>query len=420
MTGRRAPWMVIARREFRERVRTIWFVIVTILGPIGMVGVIVVPALLAADAAKDATEVRIIDRSGQVGVELIDSLAEVRIHAELVATETPEKDLLAQIASEEIDGFLVVPENLLTSDFPNVIYSGDNATSLMIMTLLERQVVLAVQRVRATHAGVSAAVARKVLEPVLVIPRHTTGRAQATSGAALFITGYVVMFILYMAILLYGVNVLRSVVQEKTSRVVEILVSAIKPHALMLGKIVGVGAVGLFQLGIWALIAAVLVRYQDVILGLFGVSGGGFDLPALGVVDVAVILAYFFAGYTFYSSLYAAVGAMVNSDQEAQQAQTPVMLFLLIPVLCVQIVANDPRSSSAELLTLIPFSSPVLMPMRWLMGGATAGDVVLSLALLLVATVAVVWLAARIYRVGILMHGKRPSLRELIRWVRMS
>ena len=125
-------------------------------------------------------------------------------------------------------------------------------------------------------------------------------------------------------------------------------------------------------------------------------------------------------GFFFYASLYAAIGAMVNSEQEAQQAQTPVILMLMVPMICVQLVANDPRGGSAQLLTLLPFSAPILMPMRYLLGGATGGEVAVSLLILALSTWVVAVLSARIYRVGILLYGKRPSLRELGRWIRYS
>jgi ABC-2 type transport system permease protein len=159
------------------------------------------------------------------------------------------------------------------------------------------------------------------------------------------------MFVIYMAIVLYAVNVMRSVVQEKTNRVVEIMVAAAKPRALMLGKILGVGAVGLLQIAAWAAMAVVTVTYRDEILGLFGVEGaGGWSLPALGGDAIAVILAYFLLGYFFYASIYAAIGAMVSSDQEAQQAQTPVILLLVVPMMCIQVsptirAAPAPRCS---------------------------------------------------------------------------
>jgi ABC-2 type transport system permease protein len=165
--------------------------------------------------------------------------------------------------------------------------------------------------------------------------------------------------------------------------------------------------------------ALILIRFRGQVLGLFGIDGvGSMGFPSLGIADVAVVLGYFLFGFFFYASLYAAIGAMVNSDQEAQQAQTPVVILLVIPVLCVQLVANDPRGGIAEALTLIPFSSPVLMPMRYLLGGASGLDIALSLGILLVCIIGTVWVAARIYRVGILMHGKRPRLREVWHWIR--
>jgi ABC-2 type transport system permease protein len=223
-----------------------------------------------------------------------------------------------------------------------------------------------------------------------------------------------------MAIVFYAVNVMRSVVQEKTSRVVEIMVSAVKPSSLMWGKIFGVGCVGLFQLGIWALMAALLLGFRAEILGAFGASAAAaaFTIPSVPIAAFVVILLYFLLGYFFYAAMYAAVGAMVNSEQEAQQLQTPVIILLVIPLLCFQLVADDPRGGIAEILTMIPFSSPVLMPMRYLLGGTDVLGVGMSLLVLALSMAAVVWLAARIYRVGILMYGKRPGFGEILRWIK--
>jgi ABC-2 type transport system permease protein len=175
----------------------------------------------------------------------------------------------------------------------------------------------------------------------------------------------------------------------------------------------------LFQLSIWVAFGAALIWQRGAVLGAFGVDdAGGVDIPALSGVAVIVVLLYFVLGYFFYASLYAAVGAMVNSDQEAQQAQTPIVILLIIPVVFVQLVADDPRGGAAEVLTLIPFASPILMPMRFLLGGAGFGDLALSLAILIASMGLAIWVAARIYRVGILMYGKRPSLKELARWIR--
>lgn len=418
-----SEWLVVARREFAERVRTIWFIIVTLLGPVGLIAIVVVPAYLTAQSAKERTVIQVVDKSERDLFPLIVRNAAMvgsNFVFEKVNPDIETSTLLGRIRDEKINGFLLVPKDVL--DGKSVTYRGDNATNLKLRMHLVAAVNAAAFEVRAIDAKLPYDTIAKLGSPKIdVIARHDTGHGEASSAEATFIVGYAVMFILYMAILLYAVNVLRSVVQEKTSRVIEIVVSAAKPRALMLGKVIGVGSVGLFQLTLWALMALVVFGFRSEILGMFGIEGvGDIDMPNLGVLDVVLVLVYFSFGYFFYAALYAAIGAMVNSEQEAQQAQTPIVILLIIPVVCVQLVANDPRGGIAQLLTMIPFSSPVLMPMRYLLDGATPMEVVISLAILILAMFIAVEVAARIYRVGILMYGKRPSVREVIRWIRYS
>jgi ABC-2 type transport system permease protein len=414
-----APWLVIAKREFVERVRTKWFVIATLLGPIGMIALIVIPAVLARAGAESVT-VKIVDRTNKLGAVISTKLATDR-HWNMVAVpdgpEAAPDKLLAQIQSGEINGFITIPADAL--DAGTITYQGDNATNQGVVVALHRAIRDSVVQFRATAIGVSEQQVATLTAPISLDILHTTGEAEGTSGGIVFLIGYVIMFILYMAILLYAMNVIRSVVQEKTSRVVELMVAAARPQALMAGKILGVGAVGLFQLTVWLGMAYLTMTYRQQVLGVIGVEGaGGVAIPSLRPQEVALILAYFLLGYFFYAALYAAVGAMVSTEQEAQQAQTPVVLLLIIPMTCMQLVANDPRGGTAELMTMLPFSSPILMPMRFLLGGASAAQVAVSLAILVASTAGVVFLAARVYRTGILMYGKRPTMRELLRWLR--
>jgi len=422
-TARGLPdWLVIARRELLERIRTKWFLIVTLLGPILMVGLIVVPAVLAAESGDAAVRVVIVDEPAPEGVAeaLRAEMTKVGWTVEVAPATTAPADLLRRIRDDRIDGFLTIPAGAAGENALPVIavYQGDNATNQGAMFLMQRLLTDAVLAARFEKAGFSAdKLSRMIAQPVLE-PRHTTGEATGRSGAAVFIVGYAAMFILYLSIVLYAINVMRSVVSEKTNRVVEIMVAAAKPRALMLGKILGVGAAGLIQVAAWAVMALLTMRYRGEILGVFGVKAAGWNVPPIGLDAIAVVLACFVLGYFFYASLYAAIGAMVSSEQEAQQAQTPVVMLLIIPMMCMQYIANDPRGQAATILTTIPFSAPILMPMRYLLGGASAADVALSLAILAACTWGVAWLAARIYRVGILLYGKRPSLRELGRWIR--
>lgn len=415
-------WLVVARREFVERVRTVWFAIVTLLGPVVLVAIMVVPAWLASSAEETAI-IEVVDRSGR---DLSAGLARnaARLGANLdvrrVAQNTDEAALAARIRDQQINGYLVLPPDVLRGGA--VTYRGDNATNLRLRGNLIQALNAAAVEMRVADSGIPEETIAALYQPAIELDvRHDTGRGEVKSAEASFVAGYAAMFVLYVAILLYAVNVMRSVIQDKTTRVIELVISAISPRALMLGKVIGVGTVGLLQLAIWSVISLVLVSYRAEILALFGVAGAAStELPPLTVVDVLVILAFFALGYFFYAALYAGIGAMVNSDQEGQQLQTPVTLLLIVPVTCVQLVANDPRGGAAQALTLIPFSAPVLMPMRYLLGGASWLEIALALALLLVFMAGAVALAGRIFRVGILMYGKRPSLRELARWLRHS
>ncbi len=409
-------WLVIARREFLERVRTPWFVIVTLLGPIMMIGVMVLPVILAT-SMDERSKVQIVDASGKLGGPIGEELAKLGWASEVVPTDTREGVLLDRIADGTIDGFLTIPADGLAPG-ATIDYQGENATSQIGMLTLYQAVTTAVQTVRAVEAGLPRAKLEAVLAPVYVSSRHTTGESPGASGKSLLIVSYAVLFVLYMAIVLYATNVMRSVVQEKTNRVVEIMAAAAKPGALMVGKILGVGTVGLVQLGLWVLMAVITMTYRGTILGSFGLDAGGWSVPPLMALDVVVILAYFLLGYFLYSSIFAAIGAMVSSDQEAQQAQAPVVMLLVIPMVSMSAVSSHPRGTAAEVLTQIPLSSPVLMPMRWMLGGATTASLAVSLAILIVSTAIIALLAGRIYRTGILMLGKRPSLRELWRWLR--
>ena len=416
-----SSWIVVTKREFWERVRTKWFLIVTLLGPLGMAGLVVVPACLAKHSASKDIRVQVIDRSdrdigSKIGLAIAALQANMRI--ETVEADTSMEVLQARIQREEIDGYLVLPSNVVSGG--KVVYRGVNATNPVAITVLREIVNVAVQTIRAAEAGMQPQEIAQMMQRVPVDVLQTTGGEQ-TSGQAVFVVAYATMFLLYMAVILYAVNVLRSVIQEKSSRVIELLISSIKPRALLLGKLLGVGGVGLLQFSIWAFFALMLFRYRAFILGVLGVgSVEDVAFPSLAIGTIVLILVYFVLGFFFYAAIYAAIGSMVSSEQDAQQIQTPIVILLIVPLMCMQLVANDPRGLVAQVLTLFPISSPVLMPMRFLLGGASLVDVLASVAILGVSIGFVLSIAARIYRVGILMYGKRPSFREMIRWARHS
>jgi ABC-2 type transport system permease protein len=405
--------LVIARREFAERARSRWFLAGTLLGPLGIIALIVVPALLIGNPA--GTRVEIVDHSGVLAQPLAAALTDARWKPAIIAPDTPDADEMARIRDRKINGFLVVPADAL--DGGRIAYRGDNGSNQIVQAKLGEIVRLAVQNERGKRAGIGDKLA-EILKPVTFDPQQTNGKTEAASGDVLSAIGYAIAYVLLAAILGYGVAVMRSVVEEKTSRVMELMVATIKPRSLMTGKILGVGGAGLVQVAVWLVMAALTLTYRDQILGAFGIAAGKVELPALTFDVIAIALGFFVVGYFFYASMYAAVGAMVSTEQDAQQVQLPVMLVLMVGLASVTSVSGDPRSVTATIMTSIPFWSPLLMPMRYLLGGATLADVVISLAILVVSTVLIARAAAKIYRIGVLMYGKRPSAQELLRWLR--
>ena len=227
--------------------------------------------------------------------------------------------------------------------------------------------------------------------------------------------------LLFMAILLYGVNVMSSVLEEKTTRVIEVLVSSLRPFQLMLGKVAGAGAVSFFQFLIWGVSARLLISLRGPIaraLGADASAAAGMKLPHIPFATLVVFMAFFLGGFLLYSAMFAAVGAMSSNEQEARQAQQPVTYLLMISYFSIIGLTNDPSSTFARTLSIVPFTSPIATPVRWTAGSMPTWELALSLVILVIGIVGVTWIAARIYRVGILMTGKRPTMKELVRWVR--
>jgi ABC-2 type transport system permease protein len=406
---------VIAKREFLERVRTKWFVAMTVLGPIFMISLIVIPVLLASRGTAGA-KVEIADETGVLGPKIEKAFDTVQWVGSIVPATTPDAELMSHIAKKKTAGFLRVPKDALTGG--EIVYRGDNATNQVVQIELRQllnQVIVSQRLTDQLHQSQDQIAA--LLMPPHLTTLHTNGVSEAENGGAMFALGYIMSVLLYFVILLYGINVMRSVVTEKTSRVVELMVAATKPRSMMLGKILGVGGAGLAQISVWLIVGGVALNYHEQLLGLFGVSAHA-ELPTLSGMAYFVIFTFFILGFLFYSTLYAAIGAMVASEQDSQQAATPVTIMLVIAMLSMTAITGDPRGHTAEILTLVPFWSPMLMPLRYLLGGAGPTDIALSLGILLVSIIVVSRFAAKIYRVGILMYGKRPSLSELLRWLR--
>jgi ABC-2 type transport system permease protein len=418
----RKVWAVI-RREFVERVRTRWFWVSAILGPVFFAAIVFVPILLSRGGGirrivvVDGTTSALGERVAQV-LSAGRSFRAERIVAGVGALDS----LTAEVGAKRLDGFLIVSNDLIETG--KAEYRGSNVSSIQAMEELQRALSRLVVKARLEREGVDAEVVdRAQIRIDLDTKKISRGRTTAESAGGTFFVAYIMAVLLFMAILLYGINVMSSVLEEKTTRIVEVLVSSLRPFELMLGKVLGVGAVSFFQFFIWGVSGRLLLTQRQALLSRMAGdvdASRAFQMPHIPAGTIAIFLGFFLGGFLLYSAMFAAVGAMSSNEQEARQAQQPVTYLLMISYLSIFALTNDPNSSFSVCLSLIPFTSPIAMPVRWTAGSLPLSEVAASLAILALAIVGVTWMAARIYRVGILMTGKRPSLKELVRWVRAA
>jgi len=416
----RKVWAVI-RREFVERVRSKWFWISALLGPVFFGAMIVVPVLFAG--AGGTRRIAVVDgTTGAFGERVAAGLRHGKIfRATRVPAGAGVVDSLTQlVGAKQLDGFLILTDAVVETGTAE--YRASNVSSFRDVAELQDVLARLAMAARLERQGVDPALVGRAqlrisLETKKISGSTTTGESAAQSFALAYVMGVV----LFLVITIYGVNVMGSVVEEKTTRIVEVLVSSLRPFQLMMGKVLGVGAVSLFQFVLWGLGAKLLLSQRRALLAdLGGVEEARqvFQMPHLTAATLGVFLSYFLGGFFLYSAMYAAVGAMSSNEQEARQAQQPVMFLLLVAYVSMFGLTNNPESTYAVTLSLIPFTAPIAMPVRWAASTVPAGELGASLGLLAAGIVAVTWMAARIYRVGILMTGKRPNLRELVRWVR--
>lgn len=419
--------MLIIRREFRERVASKSFLVGTLLFPLLMIALIFLPRLvgrggtqwdlaLVSEAPAGVTD--IFERLLTAPPET-DDANRYRLERVEAPIATARERLAPRLESEALDGYIALPADVLQTG--TIVFRARKGVSFDVVRELRSAGTRAVQTERLRESGIDASAVAALVAPVKIDEaRLTEGGEQRGGALSTFLTAYIVAFLIYIMTTLYGVAVMRSVLEEKTNRIAEVLMSTIRASALMAGKIIGVGSAAVVQVLIWVAITALVVNVSPPL-------GGGFSLPepmlqALNVAPATGVLLflYFLLGFFLYASIFAIVGAAVTSEQEAQSVQFLALIPMIAPMLFLETILNAPLGGVAIALGLIPFTSPVTMPMRMASTQIPALEVAISLTLLAIGIVAIAWIAGKVYRVGILSTGKRPSLAELVRWVRSA
>ena len=439
MRTRARPTFLVARREYTTRVRTKAFWLSTILLPAFMGAMVFLPSLILL---KSGARVRlaVVDGAGRVGPALVARLApgELAAHTseelatvqqgplakfeielrELAADPAAQRAALdREVLGEKIDAWLwISPQSLVSGE---VEYHAESVSNFLTQRVLERALTEVVSSARLSAAGLDSNRIRELIEPVeLSTVRISAAGSRAEAGMAGFFLAYFLFFLLYLVVVIYGQQVMNGVLEEKSTRIVEVIVSSVRPFELMLGKLVGIGAVGLTQLAIWLLAMAALTA--PAVVGAIIAMPAGYQLPQVSGMVIVHFVLHFLLGYFLFASLYAALGAACNNIQEAQQLASVLVFFLVAPVLLLMPVINDPDSPLAVVSSLIPFFTPLLMMLRIAVKTPPAWQILAGYLITALFTVGMVWACARIYRVGILMYGKRPTFRELWRWLRYA
>ncbi len=423
--------MIVLRREFVERVRTKSFILSTILIPFFMSLMFIVPILIETMGSGETKELVIIDESPpEVGDRIVESLSaepesdrddRFLVERLRVPLTSVQDSLNNAVLEGSIDGYLWVPADIVQSS--TVEFRSRSVTDMDVQQQLSGAVTAAVRGQRLRDAGLEVQELSSLLQPVEIDAASITREGEeGASGLSGMMFSLIVGFVLYFLILIYGVQVMQSVQEEKTNRIAEVLVSSMKPSHLMLGKVLGVGFVALLQVVIWGVTGLILASQRSRLAEALDTPPGIFEMFSLSIDPLTgVALALFSVlGFFLYASLFAAAGAAAESSEDAQRFTFPLIMPLIIPIFTFEAIMSSPQGTLATVLGWIPFTSPLVMPMRMGAGGTTPLEIGATLAVLIVSVVALSALAGKIYRIGILSTGKRPTVREMLRWVRAS
>ncbi len=433
---------LVLSREYLVRVKKKSFVIMTILGPLLFVGGYSA-VFWVANNSVDSKNVQVLDKSGLFSGKFKDSKT---LKFRYIASSLDSAK--AQFKGSSDNALVYIPADVIKEPKSVKIYAPKNV-SMELKSEIEGVIEKQIEEIKLSEAGIT----HKILEDSRVNVDSETvsltdeGEKESSSGAATIIGG-ICAFLIYMSVFVYGTQVMRGVTEEKTSRIVEVIISSVKPFQLMMGKIIGVALVGLTQFVLWILFSIALTSAATAVMSQQGaqqakeiskemsqmqkgmptssVAGNTMDNPvqnvlgAVSSLNIPLILGcflfYYLGGYLLYSALFGAVGAAVDNDADTQQFMLPITLPIIFSFIFAQFVLRDPDGGLAFWTSMIPFTSPIIMMVR-IPFGVPAWELALSMTLLVIGFMGTTWLAARIYRVGILMYGKKVSYRELAKWI---
>lgn len=435
---------IIAGREFNERVRKKSFIITTILMPIAFVAIMFVPALMMNIQSDEKHEIVVVDQSGTIAPKLQDSAT---------IDFTPSEKSLEELTSEgkgDLFGILIIGEDIFTNP-SNVQLLSYESSTINIESEITDQIgtIIENEKLKAYNIEDIDSILEAIKTPVSLKVKQLdeSGETKDSSSILNIALAYIFGFLIYMFVFLYGNMVMQGVIEEKSNKVMEVMVSSVRPFQLMMGKILGIASVAVTQFVIWVVFILIV---GGAAMSLFGVNemmaassaaamdpaammGAGAEMPAIDKDLAAIIgsltdpaylfrilggfLVYFIGGYLLYAAMFAAVGSAVDNEKDTNNLQMPITIPLILALFVMMSAMQDPHGPLAFWFSIIPFTSPIVMMVR-LPYGVPSWELALSIGLLVVTFIGIVYLAGKIYRVGVFMYGKKPTLGELLKWAR--
>jgi len=440
-------FFAVVKREYVQRVRSRFFVVATILGPLLMAGFTIVPALMFGIKSGGPTRLAIIDQTGKMYERVAKELQSDRSTRDQPPPEKAEEppglkndprerakqngnmiqgsfeveeaklngrslnevrsELASRVASKNLDGFIILPPDILNGEQPE--FRSRNTADLFTKSKVENSINRALRSQRMLENGIDEKKIEKMSEPITLNAQDAGGKE--SKGESSFYLVFGLGLLIYMSVLLYGQFVLGAVIEEKETRIAEILFSSMRSFPLMMGKLIGVSLVALTQMGIWAVAFLSLSAW---------LAGSSFTLPHIAPLVFVYFVLFFLMGYFIYATFYAVVGSMVTTTQEGGQLALPIVLLLVMGFYLSFNVIRSPNSSLAFWASMFPFFAPITMLVRIVTETPPLWQILLSLGIGVVTVVGLMWVAARIYRVGMLMYGKKASIPEVLRWIRQA
>ncbi len=420
---------IIIRHEFRQKIRSKAFIVMTVLAPVLMAVAFGIPILIAVLGGDNLKRVIVVDKTNVLGSYFTKKSADkpnkkkdstglqLQVLAASAISGNTIDSLKKLLSAKDIEGYFVIPQAAISDTNVSATLRLSNTNDFSVEQYISSRYEEGLFSERMRSSGIDADLVRRAQSTHKIETLKVSEGKESNDNGIGFSAGYITGFFIYLSMILYGSLIMQSVIEEKSTRVIELLASSARPIDILIGKVIGVGLAGLLQVSVWAMMFAAVAWFAlPAILSSAGSSLTMFLSPTLFIYFVL----YFLFGYLIYATLYAGAGATVEQASDAQQVTLPITMLNVISFITLTTVIQAPSSTTSVILSLIPFFSPVLMMGRIFSETPPLWQILLSFVLMGATFFGVLWISARVYRTGILMYGKKYTFREIIKWVRYS